>query len=70
MYFEPGLEKEHQPKFTMVQFPDAATYPKTMVVKLAHTSLTLVTVSSSIRHQKLALVAESLGWQLFPLIIR
>lgn len=54
----------------MVQFPDAATYPKTMVVKLSHTSLTLVTVSSSIRHQKLALVAESLGWQLFLLISR
>ena len=54
----------------MVQFPDAATYPKTMVVKLPNTSLTLVAMFGSIRHQELALVAESLWWQLYTHISR
>ncbi len=60
--FWESLCEQEQPEFAMIEFSDATTNPKTVMIKLADASITFPTVSATIGLNHLACVAEALLW--------
>ena len=58
-YFWQSLREQKQPESTMVQLSNIATDSEAMMVKFPDTSITLPTVTTSIRLHNLACVAET-----------